>query len=279
MSIRITKMHALGNDFVVLDAVRQKIPVTKKWIQALSDRHRGVGCDQVLMLTTAQNKKADFGYRIFNADGGEVFQCGNGARCIGLFISQEKLSDKKIIYLETKHDVMRVNLMNDHEVQVDIAIPNFNPSSLPFKTTEKKSPYHLQLKNHAIEFDVVSVGNPHCVLQREQLSQSEIIAIGQALNQHAAFPEGINVGFVKIISRNHIELCVYERGVGITQACGSGACAAVAVGCHRGDLDRAVTVQQAGGDVRVSWPSQDAPIQLCGSATRVFDSVVDHFEK
>ncbi|HLB55728.1 MAG TPA: diaminopimelate epimerase [Coxiellaceae bacterium] len=279
MSIRITKMHALGNDFVVLDAVRQKINPAKKWIQELSDRHRGVGCDQALMITTPQNKKADFGYRIFNADGNEVFQCGNGARCVGLFISQEKLSDKKIIYLETSRDIMRVNLINNDEVQVDIAIPNFNPSSLPFKATEKKSPYHLQLKNHAIEFDVVSVGNPHCVLQRDNLSQADVIEIGQGLNHHVAFPEGVNVGFVKIVSRNHIELCVYERGVGITLACGSGACAAVAVGCRHEYLDTAVTVTQSGGDVRVSWSSQDAPIQLSGSATRVFDTVVDHFEK
>lgn len=277
MSIRIAKMHALGNDFIVIDAVRQKISVTKKWIQQLSDRHRGVGCDQVLMITPPQNKKADFGYRIFNADGNEVFQCGNGARCVGLFISQEKLSDKKIIYLETSRDMMRVNLINNAEMQVDVAIPNFNPSSLPFKTNERVAPYHLQLKNHAIEFDVVSIGNPHCVLQRDNLSQADIIEIGQALNQHAAFPEGVNVGFVKIISRNHIELCIYERGVGVTQACGSGACAAVAVGSHRGYLDTAVTVTQPGGDVYVSWPSQDASIQLSGSATRVFDTVVDHF--
>lgn len=274
--IRFTKMQALGNDFVVLNAVTQTISVMKDWIRFIADRHRGVGCDQVLMVTPAQNPKADFGYRIFNVDGSEVYQCGNGARCVGLFIQQEKLSNKKIIYLETQRDIMRVVCGDDDIVQVDIAKPNFNPTSLPFKPVEKAAPYYLQLAHHRIQFDVVSVGNPHCVISQGHFSDADKVQIGQELNKHPAFPEGINVGFVQYHSRNAISLCVYERGVGITQACGSGACAAVAVGRQQGQLNAEVTVQQAGGSLRVVWELPESVIQLRGNAVRVFDGTISH---
>lgn len=264
-------MHALGNDFVVLDLVREEITITSELIRHIADRHRGIGCDQVLLLTRSENPAADFGYRIFNADGNEVNQCGNGARCIGLFLAQEKLSDKKTIVLATRYDVMRLTYFPDNQVQVDIAKPNFNPSSLPFITDENAAPYQLQLKKHLITFDAVSVGNPHCVLQRDHFSQADIIEIGEELNAHPAFPEGVNVGFMHCESRNLIQLCVYERGAGLTQACGSGACAAVAVGRQRSLLNAEVEVRQAGGVVHVAWESEKRPIQLRGSAVRVYD--------
>ncbi len=272
---RFTKMHALGNDFVVLDCVRQSIPITQELIQQLSDRHCGVGCDQVLIIAPTDNKNADFNYRIFNADGGEVFQCGNGARCVGLFIQQEKLSHKKIIVLETQRDLLRVQCLENQAVQADIAKPNFDIASLPFKTGENKAPYHLKLEPFSIEFDVVSVGNPHCVLSQNHFSHADRISIGEQLNAHSAFPDGVNVGFVTHESRSQIQLCVYERGVGITQACGSGACAAVAVGRKRGDLDADVQVHQAGGVLQVLWESDDAVIQLRGPAVRVFEGVLN----
>lgn len=273
MSIRFTKMQALGNDFVVLDCVRQSIDINKTLIQRLADRHLGVGCDQVLILGPTQNNQADFSYRIFNPDGNEVYQCGNGARCIGLFIQQEKLSDKSIYVLETKHNTMRVECQANQYVQVDIAIPQFDPAALPFRTNQNTAPYHLQLMGYAIDFDVVSVGNPHCIVQRNDYSLADIVSIGRQVNEHPAFPEGVNVGFVKKCSRNEIELCVYERGAGVTEACGSGACAAVAVGCYRDDLDSMVTVRQAGGQVQVFWKTADAAIQLRGIATRVFEGI------
>lgn len=266
MSIRFTKMQGLGNDFVVLDAVSQSIHITSEFIVRIADRHYGVGCDQVLIIAPASNAKADFTYRIFNPDGAEVYQCGNGARCVGLLIQQKKLSDKKIIYLETKCSLMRVECVDNNNVIVDIAVPHFDPASLPFISSE-----NLTLP---FEFDVVSVGNPHCVLYANTLSRAEMIAIGEQLNAHPAFPEGVNVGFMHCESRDRIVLCVYERGAGITQACGSGACAAVAVGRKRGLLNETVSVQQAGGDVQVIWKSEDAAIRLCGPAVTVFEGVI-----
>lgn len=269
--IQFTKMQALGNDFVVMNTLSQKIEITCELIRFISDRHYGVGCDQVLLLTKTNNPKADFGYRIFNADGGEVFQCGNGARCLGLFIQQKKLSDKKEIILETAHGLIRITHIKNNEVRVDIAKPNFSPTSLPFITTETNAPYHLKINHHTIEFEVVNVGNPHCVLYIDTHSHDAINEIGAALNQHAAFPDGVNVSFVQLLSRDRIKLCVYERGVGITKACGSGACAAVAVGRKNGELDSVVRVLQEGGELQVSWNEPTGYIQLQGFGKMVFD--------
>lgn len=273
MSIQFTKMQALGNDFVVFDTLRQSVVITPELIRSLADRHRGVGCDQVLVLTPTHNKKADFGYRIFNADGNEVYQCGNGARCMGLFVQQEQLSDREIICLETQRDLIHVQCLQDNQVQVEIGKPSFDPASLPFITSKSAAPYHLQLNGYAIDFDVVSIGNPHCVIRVDAISEDEVIDVGEQLNTHPAFPEGVNVGFLRCHSRDSIHLSVYERGAGLTQACGSGACAAVAVGQNKGYLDACVTVHQAGGTLQVSAKSHDAVIQLCGPANSVFRGV------
>ena len=271
--IKFTKMHGLGNDFVVLDAVRQTIVPTAELVQKLADRHRGVGCDQVLLISKTNDPRADFGYRIFNADGSEIYQCGNGARCVGLFIQQEKLSHKKQICLQTQRDFLNVTCCENNTAQVDIAKPNFNPDCLPFITTEKNAPYHLRLGNRTISFYVVNVGNPHCVIRADEGSIQDLKEIGLLLNGHAAFPDGVNVGMMHCISRDSIALCVYERGAGMTQACGSGACAAVAVGIQQAWLNKSVSVKQAGGVLQVTWPSPDDRIQLRGPAARVFDGL------
>lgn len=267
MSLQFTKMQALGNDFVVIDAVNQAVHLSAQQIRLIADRHRGVGCDQVLMLTPANNPNADFGYRIFNADGGEVYQCGNGARCMGLFIQQKKLSDKKKIVLATARDLLNVVCLNDNLVQADIAKPNFEPASLPFIPSAYTAT--------GLQFHVVSVGNPHCVIFFNPTTTDEMMRIGQMLNAHPAFPEGVNIEFVTVLSKNKIMLTVYERGVGLTLACGSGACAAVAVGKKLGQLDSEVMVQQPGGELTVIWASNDSPIQLRGEAHIVFDGVMD----
>lgn len=282
--IKFTKMQALGNDFVVLDATRQSIAVNRDITRFLADRHRGVGCDQVLIIGKSTDAESDFTYRIFNADGSEVYQCGNGARCVGLYIHQEKLSTKKAIVLKTKSGRMRVAYCGDHDVQVDMAIPDFRPAALPFVTDQTAAPYQLLWMEKKLVFDVVSVGNPHCVMQQGSLSFEEMKAIGEMLNCHPAFPEGVNVGFVKSESRQSIHLTVYERGAGMTAACGSGACAAVAIGRKNQSLDSIVDVHQSGGSVQVTYQSLDVPIQLRGSATRVFEGIlpnlgVDHFNK
>lgn len=276
MNIVFTKMHALGNDFVVINTIRYPISITATLMRHIANRHYGIGCDQILLITPTDNPKADFGYRIFNADGSEVYQCGNGARCVGLFIQNEKLANKKIISLETKNSVMRVECLLDNQIQVDIAIPNFNPASLPFITTEKNAPYHLSLQKQTIEFDIVSVGNPHCIIFVDDIDMEKLIDIGKQLNHHTAFPEGVNVSFVKVQSPDTIKLSVYERGTGITQACGSGACAAVAVGQAHGYLHQEVKVQQSGGFLQVIRQSPDAMMQLCGTANFVFNGIA-HF--
>ena len=274
MSYTFTKMQALGNDFVVFDAVRQSIPVTPEWIRQIADRHWGVGCDQVLLVTPTDHPQADFGYRIFNADGIEVNQCGNGARCVGLFIQEKNLSAKKTVNLATRNNVIQVMCLPDRSVQVDIAIPDFHPDSLPFVSAEKAALYPLQLDNHAIAFDVVSVGNPHCIICVDKIEIESVVDIGAQLNAHSAFPEGVNVGFMQVISPDEIRLCVYERGVGLTQACGSGACAAVAVGRRAGYLNSCVVVKQAGGELRVQWESPEKMIRLTGTASIVFEGVM-----
>lgn len=273
MSIQFTKMQGLGNDFVVFDTVRQVVDITPELIRALSDRHYGVGCDQVLVITPTDHPGAHFGYRIFNADGGEVYQCGNGARCVGLFIQQEKLSNEKIIYLATRRDVIRVQCQESGDVLVDISKPNFDPVSLPFRTAETQPFYRLMIENREIHFDVVSVGNPHCVIEIETIADEEVHRIGEILNAHPAFPEGVNVGFVRYESNDALSLTVFERGAGLTNACGSGACAAVAVGQRHGKLAESVMVHQRGGALRVICASGDAVLQLSGPAKYVFKGV------
>ena len=260
--IQFTKMHGLGNDFIVINTMQQTVPDTKNFIAEIANRHTGVGCDQVLMVGFTEHPHADFNYRIFNPDGTEVYQCGNGARCVGLFVREKKLSDKKTIILETKRETMKVTCIDDQHVVVDIAIPNFDPQSLPFLPAFLSIPY---------QFHTVSVGNPHCIIEDCGLSTDAMEKMGQELNSHPAFPEGINLGFVKIISPNEIHLRVYERGAGLTQACGSGACAAVAVLRKQKKVDAITTVHQPGGRLTVTWNMPTDFIQLTGPAVRVFD--------
>lgn len=249
MNIAFSKMHGLGNDFVVIDAISQTFPVTSDWIKRIANRHVGVGCDQVLLITKTERPDVDFGYRIFNADGGEVFQCGNGARCVGLFIRDKQLSNQSQITLATRQSVLSVRVLDHNQVQVTMNPPRFDAA------------------------DIVDVGNPHRVFIVDSIVPSAVIAMGEQLNHDPLFPEGINVGFMKIRSSNEIDLLVFERGVGITQACGSGACAAVAIGRQQKKLDACVLVHQAGGDLQITWPSLQAPLQMTGPATWVFDGI------
>lgn len=249
MTIRFSKMHGLGNDFVVIDAVSQKISMTADLIQRIANRQLGVGCDQVLLITTIEHPIADFGYRIFNADGSEAFQCGNGARCIGLFIRDKQLSNKETITLATRQRVLSVRVLSQNQVQVDMGRPRFDGP------------------------DCVDVGNPHRVFIVDRIESSAVAAMGEQLNNDPAFPEGVNVGFMHIRSPKEVDLLVFERGVGITQACGSGACAAVAIGRQQKQLDVSVLVHQTGGDLQITWPSAEVSMQMTGPAAWVFDGV------
>lgn len=272
MHMSFTKMQGLGNDFVVIDAITQSIVMTPELAKTMCDRHYGIGCDQILLVTQTQNKNADFGYQIFNADGSEAFQCGNGARCVGLFIQQKKLSDKKKLRLETKNNhILTLSIQNDHQIAVGMGKANFDPLSLPFITEQKAAPYNLLIEHKEIIFDVVSIGNPHAIITTKELNLIEIENIGKKISMHPAFPDSVNVGFMKIVSPNEITLAVYERGAGMTQACGSGATAAVAIGHKKKILGENVMVNQIGGSLYVRCSEKE--LFLTGPAKFVFEGI------
>lgn len=261
--LSFTKMQGLGNDFVVINTLQQSFLPTKEKIRRLADRRLGVGCDQVLLLTPSVNSIADFGYRIFNADGSEAAHCGNGARCIGLYIQQERLSQKTTIVLQTMHDVLSVQELKDGLFCVEMGEPAIQSLQTLIVWKEKS----------IVVYPVV-LSNPHAVILESVPDEAEMVKIGAALNSHAYFVGGVNVEFMQCDENQTIQLRVYERGVGLTPACGSGACAAVAVGRHVGLLNAHVTVKQPGGDCQVSWRGMGNPIYLTGPAMRVFDGVI-----
>lgn len=260
MTIEFTKMHGLGNDFIVIDAIHQSFNLSTEKIRKLANRHTGVGFDQLLLVEKAQSRDVDFNYRIYNADGGEVGQCGNGARCLARFIHDNGLSDKKELTVATFTRKMQIKLLDNNLVSACLGIP----------TVEMDQLQHLQLNDGGIDYFFVDVGNPHAVIRVPDVSDVDVAEIGLRLNQHAAFPGGVNVGFMEMISPDHIQLRVYERGTGETQSCGSGACAAVVAGRLKHELNESVKVSLLGGDLRVEWAGNGQPIWLVGPAESVY---------
>jgi len=271
--INFTKMHGLGNDFVVINNVDQRYTLNPSQILSMSDRHTGIGFDQLLMLEKSNKPDCDFLYRIFNADGSEVEQCGNGARCIGRYIVENKLLTKNKIKLETIKDIIEIHVDKLDSIRVNMGIPKFNPTDMPFLEDSTRANYELNVHDHIIKFQIVSMGNPHCVVQVKDINRIYINEIGRALNQHPKFPNGVNVGFMQIIDPNEIKLRVYERGVGETLACGSGACAAVVSGCRQNKLDGEVKVLLMGGELSISWGGNESPVWMRGPAVTIFDGV------
>lgn len=264
-NIEFTKMHSLGNDFIVIDGVRQAIALHREQITTMATRRFGIGFDQLLLLEPSQRSDADFFYRIFNADGSEVAQCGNGARCVAQFVREHQLSNKDLLTLQTHHGLLKIRQLSDQRVEVDMGSPQLEDQHRTLLIHNQKFRCHL-----------VDVGNPHAVLVLpEEPSNAEIDKIGSALNQHADFPEGINVGFMQIGElADALTLRVYERGSGRTLACGSGAAAAMAVGRRFFDLDDTVTVSQLGGDLVVHWSGEpESNLQLIGPAHTVYQGV------
>lgn len=265
------KMHGLGNDFLVLDGVRQTVDITPEKIRAWADRHTGVGFDQLMLVTPAPSSDADFGYRVFNADGHEVEQCGNGVRCVARFIQSQGWSDKSSLRLATPFSNMIATFTADGEVCVNMAHANFAPSSLPFNAPHLLAFYDVNWYHRVLSFGAVSVGNPHIVFDVPDLEQAEVESIGSYFNeQHPLFPRGVNVGFMQRHSRHDIALRVYERGVGQTLACGTGACAAVVVGQKWGLLDTTVRVQLLGGALSIECRGPDQAIYMTGPAVVVY---------
>ncbi len=275
MNLSFTKMHGLGNDFVVIDAINQSVDLRPEQVRFIADRHRGVGCDQVLLVEAPDSEDVDFRYRIFNSDGGEVEQCGNGARCFARFVVDSGLTDKSEIRVQTAAGVIRPRLEADGQVTVDMGVPDFTPESLPFVADVESDRYLIAVNGEEVEIVAVSMGNPHAVLAVENVADAPVDVLGPAIEAHERFPQRVNVGFLQIVSRSHLLLRVFERGVGETQACGTGACAAMAVAHRQGMVDDAVTVRLPGGELLIRWSGGEAPLLMTGPAETVFTGVIE----
>ncbi len=275
MSLRFVKMHGLGNDFIVVDAINQSVQLDPPTVRRLADRHTGIGCDQVLLVQPATRSDVDFTYRIFNADGDEVEQCGNGARCFARFVREQGLSSKTRIRAATRAGVIELLWRDDGQVTVDMGMPRFDPGEIPFVADERADAYRIEVDGTELLLGVLSMGNPHAVLQVKDLDSAPVLQLGASLERHPRFPQRVNVGFMEVVTRSEIRLRVFERGVGETRACGTGACAAAVVGRLRGLLEQHVAVQLAGGTLQIHWPGEGSPVLMTGPTARVFDGTID----
>jgi diaminopimelate epimerase len=271
MKLHFTKMHGAGNDFVVIDAVRAATQISEDQIRKIADRQTGVGCDQVLLIEPPKRPDADFEYRIFNADGSPAGQCGNGARCVGRFIHEQRLSAKSTITLQVGSDLRRLEFDEAGSVKAELGAPIFAPAQIPFSADEDATEHALSLANVTVMAGVVSLGNPHAVLLVDDVAATPVEKIGPMIQSLDVFPEGVNVGFMQVESNTHVKLRVFERGAGETLACGSGACAAVIHGIRLGQLANKVTVSVPGGKLEVSWDNGVSSVWLAGPAETVFE--------
>jgi diaminopimelate epimerase len=275
MRLSFTKMHGLGNDFVVIDGFSRPVSLSVEQIRCIADRHFGVGCDQLLLVERPQAAGVDFRYRIFNADGGEVEQCGNGARCFARYVRDKGLTDKSEIAVETLGGTIYPRIEPDGRVTVNMGVPRFEPAEVPFTAPERRSVYDLDVDGQAVQVSVLSMGNPHAVQLVPDVDAAPVAAQGPLIERDPRFPQRVNAGFMQIVDRQRIRLRVYERGVGETLACGTGACAAVVAGRQRGWLDDRVAVTLPGGTLSVAWSGEGQPVWMTGPATTVFEGMLD----
>jgi diaminopimelate epimerase len=275
MQIPFTKMHGLGNDFVVIDAIRHRLAFDEEKIRRLADRHFGVGCDQVLLVESPTRPGVDFRYRIFNSDGGEVEQCGNGARCFARFVRDRGLTDKEEIVVETAAGVIVPRLEADGQVTVNMGVPNFEPAQVPFEAPRRAPLYALEIGGETVELGVLSLGNPHAVQVVKDVERAPVRTQGPLIERHGRFPRRVNAGYLQVIDRGRVRLRVWERGAGETLACGSGACAAVASGRVRGLLDATVKVELPGGALHIRWEGEGEPVWMTGPAITVYEGTID----
>lgn len=270
-TMRFTKMHGLGNDFMVVDAISQPFRLRPDMIRELADRNFGIGFDQLLVVEPPGLPDVDFRYRIFNADGSEVEQCGNGARCFARFVRDQRLTNKKVIRVQTAKGVIELRVGKDGLVMVNMGVPEFNPPAIPFAADRRKEVYTVDVNGETVELSALSMGNPHGVLLVDDVDTAPVETLGPKLESHPRFPSRANIGFLQIIDRTHARLRVFERGSGETLACGSGACAAVVAGCLRGLLDQRVEVELRGGRLVIEWQGEGTPVMMEGPATSVFE--------
>lgn len=278
MRLEFTKMHGLGNDFVVIDCITQRARLETYQIKQIADRHFGVGFDQLLLVEPPSRPDVDFCYRIFNADGSEVQQCGNGARCFARFVRDRKLTRKSKLVVETASGIIELNIAPNGWVRVNMGVPRLEPAEIPFIAEQRALTYPIEVANRILEISAVSMGNPHAVILVDDVDTAPVREIGRPLESHARFPERVNVGFLQIIDRNNARLRVFERGTGETLACGTGTCAAVVAGIQQGLLDERVRVQLRGGELDIRWQGEGHPVWMTGPTARVFDGVLRMYE-
>ena len=275
MNIKFTKMHGLGNDFVVLDATAAPMVLTAAQLRFIADRHFGVGCDQLLVVEPARTPDTDFHYRIFNADGGEVEQCGNGARCFVRFVHDRGLTAKRVIRVGTLGGVIEPRLEADGQVTVNMGVPQFEPARIPFDAPAVAPLYDLAVAEKIIKINVLSMGNPHAVQLVADVDTAPVATQGPLIESHPRFPQRVNAGYLQVLDRAHVRLRVYERGAGETLACGTGACAATVAGIQRGFLDPRVAVTTRGGDLSILWEGEGKPVLMTGPAVTVFAGEIE----
>ncbi|WP_116367681.1 diaminopimelate epimerase [Parahaliea mediterranea] len=274
MILRFTKMHGAGNDFVVIDLVSQRCKLRPKDIRKLADRRFGIGCDQVLVVEPPRQPDVDFRYRIYNADGGEVEQCGNGARCFARFVREHKLTAKKRISVETAGGVLVLNVRDREQVEVDMGPPRFEPQDIPLRADQRAASYSLALGEQRLEVGALSMGNPHAILRVDNVDSADVLGLGPQVEHHPDFPQRVNAGFMQVVNEAEIRLRVFERGVGETLACGTGACAAVAYGRSRGWLGETVTVHLPGGKLSITWRGEGHNVMMTGPTAVVFEGTI-----
>ncbi|GGK63801.1 diaminopimelate epimerase [Amphritea balenae] len=274
MLVRFTKMHGLGNDFLVLDTITQKVKVNSALVARLADRNFGVGFDQMLIVEPPGNPDMDFRYRIFNADGSEVEHCGNGARCFAKFVRDKRLTAKETVAVETEKGPIYLTITEDKQVVVDMGVPVLEPQQIPFSADQAAATYPIDVDGQAVQISAVSMGNPHGVLVVDAVDTAPVESWGPELERHPKFPAKANIGFMEVISGAEIRLRVFERGAGETLACGTGACAAVVAGRLRGLLNEEVTVHLPGGTLHIEWAGAGEPLRMTGPATTVYEGQI-----
>ena len=269
--LTFTKMHGLGNDFVVIDAVTQPVQITSEMVSKLADRHFGIGFDQLLVVSPPGSPEVDFRYRIFNADGSEVEQCGNGARCFARFVRDKRLTNKRHIVVETMSGIIELRIDERGEVAVDMGAPVFEPARIPLQADAQQDPYLFEVAGETLSLGCVSMGNPHGVLLVDDVDTAPVERLGPLLEKHPNFPKRANIGFMQVVDRRSVRLRVFERGSGETLACGTGACAAAVIALRRGLVDSPVNVRLPGGSLRIEWQGEGQPVIMTGPATTVFE--------
>jgi len=276
VKLKFAKMHGLGNDFAVIDAINQPFEPRPELVRRWADRFDGIGFDQMLIVEKPESESAAFKYRIYNADGGEVAQCGNGARCFARFVREQGLTDLDVIPVETNTGLLKLEAIDATRYRVDMGIPDFEPSNIPLRAESRQNLYQSDYEGHEISFSAMSIGNPHMVIQVADVDTAEVATMGPYFESHMMFPQRANIGFMQIIDRQCFKLRVFERGVGETRACGSGACAAMVAGVQLDLLEAHANAILTGGELNLEWQGEANPVMMTGETAMVYQGEIEY---